>query len=202
MSKDSQTAADAIIIKKYANRRLYDTSSSQYVTLDHLRDLVKRGVDFAVVDAKSGEDLTRGVLAQIIFEEEARGANLLPVDFLRQLISFYGDSLQTVVPGYLNVAMSSFSQQQEELRKSMTDAMSSPQASMAMMQELTERNMEMFGNAIRMFTPFPSTGAAMSEGESASAETAAEQAESGEDLTALRAEMAAMQEKLESLIKK
>jgi polyhydroxyalkanoate synthesis repressor PhaR len=204
MSKDSAKSGDAIIIKKYANRRLYDTSSSQYVTLDHLRDLVKRGVDFAVVDAKSGEDLTRGVLAQIIFEEEARGANLLPVDFLRQLISFYGDSLQSVVPGYLNVAMSNFAQQQEEFRKSMTDAISSPQSSMAMMQELTERNMEMFGNAMRMFAPFPGTGAAMAEaqeGESA-AEAQAEQAETGEDLAALRAEMAAMQEKLEGLIKK
>jgi len=106
-----------IVIKKYANRRLYDTSTSQYVTLDYLRDLVKKGTDFQVVDAKSGEDLTRGVLAQIIFEEESRGANLLPVDFLRQLIGFYGDSLQSVVPGYLQMSMNSFSDTQKEWRK-------------------------------------------------------------------------------------
>ena len=146
-----------IVIKKYANRRLYDTSTSQYVTLDHLRDLVKDGTDFQVVDAKSGEDLTRGVLAQIIFEEESRGANLLPVDFLRQLISFYGDSLQTVVPGYLQMSMNNFAQQQEEMRARMTEAMTSPQASMAMIEETTRRNMEMFGQAMRMFTPFGTT---------------------------------------------
>ena len=202
MAQQAQGGPEAIIIKKYANRRLYDTSSSQYVTLDHLRDLVKRGVDFAVVDAKSGEDLTRGVLAQIIFEEEARGANLLPVEFLRQLISFYGDSLQSVVPGYLNVAMSNFAQQQEDLRKQITEAMTTPQASMAMMEDLTRRNMEMFGQAMRMFAPFqPGVGPA-AEGETeARAEKSAAEAETGEDIAALRAEMAAMQEKLSKLVK-
>lgn len=186
-----------IIIKKYANRRLYDTSTSQYVTLDYLRDLVKKGTDFQVVDAKSGDDLTRGVLAQIIFEEEARGANLLPVDFLRQLIGFYGDSLQTVVPGYLQMSMNSFAQQQEEFRERMTEAMTSPQASMAMIEEQTRRNMEMFGQAMRMFSPF----AGQEDAASDTTRTAPEKdGKDGEDLGAMREELDAMRAKLDQLM--
>ena len=185
-----------IVIKKYANRRLYDTSTSQYVTLDYLRDLVKKGTDFQVVDAKSGDDLTRGVLAQIIFEEESRGANLLPVEFLRQLIGFYGDSLQTVVPGYLQMSMNSFAQQQEEFRERMTEAMTSPQASMAMIEEQTRRNMEMFGQAMRMFSPF--TG--QEETASDSARTVPEKDKDGEDLGAMREELDAMRAKLDQLM--
>ena len=105
-------SAETIVIKKYANRRLYDTSASRYVTLDHLRELVKDNKTFQVIDAKSGDDLTRSVLAQIIFEEESKGETLLPVEFLRQLISFYGDSMQSMVPGYLNMTMDSFAHQQ------------------------------------------------------------------------------------------
>jgi polyhydroxyalkanoate synthesis repressor PhaR len=186
-----------IVIKKYANRRLYDTSTSQYVTLDYLRDLVKKGTDFQVVDAKSGDDLTRGVLAQIIFEEEARGANLLPVDFLRQLIGFYGDSLQTVVPGYLQMSMNSFAQQQEEFREKMAEAMTSPQASMAMIEEQTRRNMEMFGQAMRMFSPFPAQDDAAS---SDAAKTVPEKDTDSEDLGAMREELDAMRAKLDQLL--
>lgn len=192
-----------IVIKKYANRRLYDTSTSQYVTLDHLRDLVKDGTDFQVVDAKSGEDLTRGVLAQIIFEEESRGANLLPVDFLRQLISFYGDSLQTVVPGYLQMSMNNFAQQQEEMRARMTEAMTSPQASMAMIEETTRRNMEMFGQAMRMFTPFgtaPEQNAPAATPK-AEAPAAPASADEGEDISQMREELDAMRSKLDQLLK-
>ena len=191
-----------IVIKKYANRRLYDTSTSQYVTLDHLRDLVKQGTDFQVVDAKSGEDLTRGVLAQIIFEEEARGANLLPVDFLRQLISFYGDSLQSVVPGYLQMSMNNFAQQQEEFRSRMTEAMTNPPASMAMLEEQTRRNMEMFGQAMRMFTPF-TPGAPDAAAETKAPETAPKSAEDDKkDVDAMRAELDAMKAKLDKLLDK
>lgn len=193
----SKGSASVIVIKKYANRRLYDTSTSQYVTLDHLRDLVKNGTDFQVVDAKSGEDLTRGVLAQIIFEEEARGANLLPVDFLRQLISFYGDSLQSVVPGYLQMSMNNFAQQQEEFRSRMTEAMTSPQASMSMLEEQTRRNMEMFGQAMRMFTPFQ--GGAGTEAEAPAQPAPA--AKEGDDVAAMRAELDAMRAKLDKLVK-
>lgn len=190
--------ASLIVIKKYANRRLYDTSTSQYVTLDHLRDLVKQGTDFQVVDAKSGEDLTRGVLAQIIFEEEARGANLLPVDFLRQLISFYGDSLQSVVPGYLQMSMNNFAQQQEEFRSRMTEAMTNPPASMAMLEEQTRRNMEMFGQAMRMFTPFG--GATGPEAASSAAPEAA--TDDKDDVNEMRAELDAMKAKLDKLLDK
>lgn len=189
-----------IVIKKYANRRLYDTSTSQYVTLDHLRDLVKDGTDFQVVDAKSGEDLTRGVLAQIIFEEESRGANLLPVDFLRQLISFYGDSLQSVVPGYLQMSMNNFAQQQEEMRSRMTEAMTSPQASMAMMEDATRRNMEMFGQAMRMFTPFNATPDADTPAPAEPKPEPAPAAEDGEDISQMREELDSMRAKLDQLL--
>ncbi len=198
MSK-SNAKADGIVIKKYANRRLYDTSTSQYVTLDYLRDLVKKGTNFQVVDAKSGEDLTRGVLAQIIFEEESRGANLLPVDFLRQLIGFYGDSLQSVVPGYLQMSMNSFSQQQEEFRDKMTEAMSSPQATMAMLEEQTRRNMELFGQTMRMFTPFP-VGASDSADDATKSEAAPES--KPENLSALREELDSLRAKMDQLLDK
>ena len=193
----SKGKADGIVIKKYSNRRLYDTSTSQYVTLDYLRDLVKKGTDFQVVDAKSGEDLTRGVLAQIIFEEESRGANLLPVDFLRQLIGFYGDSLQSVVPGYLQMSMNSFSQQQGEFRDKMSEAMSSPQATMAMLEEQTRRNMELFGQTMRMFTPFQA--GATPEAESGAAP---EPEGKPEDLSALREELDSLREKMDQLLDK
>ena len=199
MTKSNGKSSE-IVIKKYANRRLYDTSTSQYVTLDYLRDLVKKGTDFQVIDAKSGEDLTRGVLAQIIFEEEARGANLLPVDFLRQLIGFYGDSLQSVVPGYLQMSMNSFAQQQEEFRDRMTEAMTSPQASMAMIEEQTRRNMEMFGQAMRMFSPFTAaSGAAPASGETAPASETEDKKE-GDDVAAMREELDAMRAKLDQLL--
>ncbi|OLF71800.1 polyhydroxyalkanoate biosynthesis repressor PhaR [Maricaulis sp. W15] len=190
-----------IVIKKYANRRLYDTSTSQYVTLDYLRDLVKKGTDFQVVDAKSGDDLTRGVLAQIIFEEESRGANLLPVDFLRQLIGFYGDSLQSVVPGYLQMSMNSFSQQQEEFRDKMSEAMSSPQATMAMLEEQTRRNMELFGQTMRMFTPFQA-GAASGATTSADSKETDSPDSKPEDLSALREELDSLRAKMDQLLDK
>ncbi|MFS2317078.1 polyhydroxyalkanoate synthesis repressor PhaR [Maricaulis sp. D1M11] len=195
------SSGDVITIKKYANRRLYDTSTSQYVTLDYLRELVKEGKNFRVIDAKSSEDLTRSVLAQIIFEEESRGANLLPVDFLRQLISFYGDSLQNVVPGYLQMSMNNFAQQQEEFRRRMGEAMTSPQASMQLMEEQTRRNMEMFGQAMRMFTPFAAPGATPSApaGEDPAAETPATKSE--DDMATMRAELDAMRAKLDKLVK-
>ena len=185
--------AGTIVIKKYANRRLYDTSASRYVTLDHLRDLVKEGKDFQVVDAKSGEDLTRGVLAQIIFEEESKGETLLPVEFLRQLIGFYGDSMQSMVPGYLNMSMDSLAKQHAEMREKMTEAMGSPTASMAMMEEATKRNMEMFQQAMSMFSPFAQ--AASNAATAAPADTG----EDKQDVDALRAELDAMKAKLDKL---
>lgn len=189
-----KNAADPVIIKKYANRRLYDTSSSQYVTLDYVRELVKSGRDFTVVDAKSGEDLTHGVLSQIIFEEEARGENLLPLPFLRQLIQYYGDSLQSVVPSYLEATMEAFSSQQEEMRERFAGSLQSPQAIMEAFQQQSRRNMEMFGQAMQMFAPFvPGAG-----GPEKSA-TDARAAEESDDLKAMRAELDAMRAKIDKL---
>lgn len=190
---------DPIIIKKYANRRLYDTSASRYVTLDHLRELVREGRDFKVMDAKSSEDLTRGVLAQIIFEEESKGETLLPVEFLRQLITFYGDSMQSVVPSYLQMSMEAFAHQQQAMRDKMTGAMGGTMggSSMAMLEEQTKRNMAMFQQAMQMFTPF-STGAAMPDQTAPS--PAAEPAKA-DDVQSLRDELEAMRQKLDQLAK-
>ena len=128
-----------IIIKKYANRRLYDTSTSSYVTLDHLSDLVRAGTDFEVRDAKSGEDLTRSVLTQIIYENETKGEGALPLNFLRQLIGFYGGGAQSMLPAWLDMSMNSFAESQERWKKAMGGA-----HPMAMFENQARRNMEMF----------------------------------------------------------
>ena len=143
---------DVITIKKYANRRLYNTATSSYVTLDHLCQMVKDGEDFVVYDAKTGENITRSVLTQIIVEEESKGQNLLPIGFLRQLISFYGDSLQMVVPRYLDHAMSTFTENQERTRGNMQNALGD-MFPFGQFEELTKQNMAMFENAFSMFTP-------------------------------------------------
>lgn len=143
---------DAITIKKYANRRLYNTATSSYVTLDHLCQMVKDGVDFVVYDAKTGEDITRAVLTQIIVEEEAKGQNLLPIGFLRQLISFYGDNLQMVVPGYLESSMAAFAQNQERMRSYMQEAFGGMYP-FGSIEDMTKRNLAMLEQAMTMFTP-------------------------------------------------
>ena len=121
---DKNQKDDPIVIKKYANRRLYNTGSSTYVTLEDLAELVKKGDEFVVQEAKTGEDITRSVLAQIIFEQEGKdGQNMLPINFLRQLISFYGDSMQNLVPSYLDASMQSLAREQEKFREQMTSAM-------------------------------------------------------------------------------
>src|SRR6201993_120440 len=136
-----------ITIKKYANRRLYNTQTSSYVTLDHLCEMVKDGADFEVRDARTGEDITRSVLTQIIFEEEAKGQNLLPVRFLRQLIKFYGDSLQAFVPGYLDLSMESFTKNQEEMRNRMAEAFG---GGSQVFENMTRQNLAMFERAMKM----------------------------------------------------
>ncbi len=123
MNETKSGATGPIVIKKYANRRLYNTHTSSYVTLDHLCEMVKEGVEFEVRDARTGEDITRQVLAQIIFDEENKGQHLLPLQFLRQLIRFYGDSLQAFVPSYLEMSMESFTKNQHEMRQKFTDAL-------------------------------------------------------------------------------
>lgn len=142
-----------IIIKKYANRRLYDTNASAYVTLDHLSKLVRDGKDFIVQDAKTGQDLTRSVLAQIIFEQENRQDGVLPVSFLRQLIQFYGDSFQSLLPAYLELSMNSFATQQEKWREHMGRALSET-ASSGNFDDQIRKNMELFEETMRIFAPY------------------------------------------------
>lgn len=142
-----------VVIKKYANRRLYNTATSAYVTLDHLSQMVKDKTDFVVYDAKTGDDITRSVLTQIIFEEESKGGQtLLPIPFLRQLISFYGDSLQGVVPQYLEMSMTQFARNQEQMRRYMQNAFGfNP---FQQFESMGKQNMAMFEQAMRMFNPF------------------------------------------------
>src|ERR1700752_537969 len=145
--------AEPVTIKKYANRRLYNTGTSTYVTLEDLAAMVKTGEDFVVYDAKTGEDITRSVLTQIIFEQENKeGQNLLPIAFLRQLIRFYGDSMQMLVPRYLEVSIESLTREQEKFRQQMAQAFGvSP---FGALEDQVRRNMEMFERAFAMFTPF------------------------------------------------
>ena len=151
MSEDKAQPAAPVIIKKYANRRLYNTQTSSYVTLDHLCEMVKEGVDFEVRDARSGDDITRSVLTQIIFEEEAKGQNLLPIRFLRQLIRLYGDSLQSFVPGYLDLSMDGFAKNQEALRTRVAEAFGGGTQAF---EAITRQNIAMFERAMKMFSPF------------------------------------------------
>ena len=155
---------DQIIIKKYANRRLYNTATSKYVTLDDLAEMVKAGTNFEVVDARSGENITRSVLTQIIFEEESKGHNLLPVSFLRQLIQFYGDSLQTMVPNYLEASMDAFSQNQDRMREYMKGAIGHSMNPFAQWEELGRQNIAMFERAFQMFAPYGAGGGEGTEG--------------------------------------
>jgi polyhydroxyalkanoate synthesis repressor PhaR len=171
---ETTTASPPVVVKKYANRRLYNTESSSYVTLDDLAQMVRAGRDFVVYDAKSGDDITRGVLTQIIVEEEAKGSHLLPESFLRQLIGFYGGGLQGVLPRYLELTMQGFARQQEELRRGMEQAFK-PFG----LEEMSTRNMAMMERAMNLFSPFGARG----EVEALKAENAELKAE----LEALRA---------------
>jgi len=154
-----EAPAQPVVVKKYANRRLYNTESSSYVTLEDLANMVRQGRDFIVFDAKSGEDITRSVLTQIIVEEEAKGRNLLPESFLRQLIGFYGDSLQTVLPRYLEFAMAGFARQQEQMRRSVEQAMGGfiPFGGIPGLEEVGKQNMAMLERAMSLFAPFRPT---------------------------------------------
>ena len=183
-----QNAGDGtVIIKKYANRRLYNTETSSYITLDHLAAMIREGRDFKVVDAKSDVDITHNVLTQIIMEEEARGQTMLPVNFLRQLIAMYGDSMQAMVPGYLEASMDSFRRNQEQFKSAVEGAFANTPFA-----EVATRNMAMFEAAAAAFkTP----GAAVPEAPAPVA------SEGGDDVSALKAELARLQDKIEKLAK-
>jgi polyhydroxyalkanoate synthesis repressor PhaR len=157
---DSDQAAGSkpVVVKKYANRRLYNTATSSYVTLEDLAKMIKEGGDFIVHDAKTGEDITRPVLTQIIVEQEQKGQNLLPISFLRQLIGFYGDSMQFLVPGYLEQAMVSFARNQDQMRDSLRATFGI--FPFGQFEEMGKQNMALFEQALKMLSPYPSNGAA------------------------------------------
>jgi polyhydroxyalkanoate synthesis repressor PhaR len=197
-SAGSKSNGDRVVIKKYANRRLYNTASSSYVTLDHLAEMVKEGVDFVVYDAKTNEEITRSVLTQIIFEEESRGQNLLPIQFLRQLIRFYGDQMQSFVPGYLEMSLDGFARQQERFREQMTGALGGA-PSFNLFEEQVRQNIAMFDRAMKMFTPF----AFPARGEEGHAETpTAPAAPADQSLAELKQQMEEMQRQLAKLAAK
>lgn len=201
MVEKSSDTDDAIVIKKYANRRLYNTATSSYVTLDTLCAMVKEGQIFVVQDAKTGEDITRSVLTQIIFEEESKGQNLLPISFLRQLIGFYGDSLQTMVPGYLDSAMAAFTHNQDRFRQHMTDNMGDGNP-FRQMEELGRQNMAMFQQAMGIFTPFARTAGNSDGYTPAEQPPAPERPNEGDghgELDRLRQQLAQMQRQLDRL---
>lgn len=196
---------DPVVIKKYANRRLYNTGTSTYVTLEDLAEMVKRNEEFVVQDAKSGDDITHPVLTQIIFELENKdGQNMLPVSFLRQLIAFYGDQMQAVVPTFLEQSMIAFAKEQERFREQMKSMMGKPfdmakmPTPMKALEEQTKRNMEMFQNAIRLFSPFPPVGLAGAK-EPEEDLAAAKAPEKSDDLQQLKDQIAAMQRKIDSM---
>ncbi|HEX9360726.1 MAG TPA: polyhydroxyalkanoate synthesis repressor PhaR [Bradyrhizobium sp.] len=183
-------------IKKYANRRLYNTGTSTYVTLEDLAAMVKEGEDFLVYDAKTGDDITRSVLAQIIFEQENKaGQNLLPTTFLRQLIRFYGDSMQMVVPRYLEQSIDTLTREQEKFRKQLTTTFS--MTPFAPLEEHVRRNMEMFERTFSMFKPF----AAPRTGSTAEPDKTSEPAPEEANIDDLRRQMKEMQERLERMSK-
>ena len=184
---------EPVTIKKYANRRLYNTGTSTYVTLEDLATMVKDGDDFVVFDAKTGEDITRSVLAQIIFEQENKeGQSLLPIAFLRQLIRFYGDSMQMLVPRFLEQSMTSLTSQQDKFRQQMAQAFGV--GGFGAMEDQVRRNMEMFEKTFAMFTPF-----VRGQGTSPGPDAPAEKPQSSGDMDELRRQVDELQKRLDKL---
>jgi polyhydroxyalkanoate synthesis repressor PhaR len=187
-------ASQTVVIKKYANRRLYDTETSSYITLDLLSQMTREGRDFVVVDAKTGEDITHNVLTQIIMEEEQRGENMLPVSFLRQLISLYGNSMQSLVPQYLEASMDAFRKNQLQFQQAMEGAFAG-----GPFAEIAKRNMEMFKAAASAFRPgMPIPGMPI-PGMPGEEQGGASQATS--EVAELKAQLAALNAKIENLSK-
>ena len=202
MARDTDQENRPVIIKKYANRRLYNTDTSTYVTLEDLAEMVRSERDFVVYDAKTGEDLTHSVLTQIIVEQESRGTNLLPIGFLRQLIRFYGDSMQRLVPSYLEFSLDSLTRQQEQYRRKFAHAFGT--AAFEAMQEQVRKNFATFEKALGLFSPFT---AGMEQGDTKNDHAPAQDGNSeapkatssDEEIANLKAELNAMQDRLEHL---
>jgi polyhydroxyalkanoate synthesis repressor PhaR len=195
---DSDQAAGSkpVVVKKYANRRLYNTATSSYVTLEDLAKMIKEGGDFIVHDAKTGEDITRPVLTQIIVEQEQKGQNLLPISFLRQLIGFYGDSMQFLVPGYLEQAMVSFARNQDQMRDSLRTTFGI--FPFGQFEEMGKQNMALFEQALKMLSPYPSNGAA---GKPAPTDTPPAAESEDPRLKRLETQLDAMRRQLDALTK-
>ena len=190
------------VIKKYANRRLYHTGTSAYVTLDDLAEMVRSGEEFVVQDAKTGEDITRGVLGQIIFDAESKGGGLLPIAFLRQLITFYDGRMQTIVPTYLEHSLASFAREQERLRQQWIDA--AGEKAFSVIEDQVRRNMDMFQRSMRMFMPFAASEPPSPPQPAPPPAGVQPQAQQGgdnlaQDVAALRAELATLQARMETL---
>ena len=186
----SRSASDTVIIKKYANRRLYNTETSSYITLDHLAAMTREGRDFKVLDARTDEDITHAVLTQIIMDEETRGQTLLPVSFLRQLIALYGDSMQSMVPQYLEASMEAFRRNQQQFRSAMEGAFAG-----GPFAEIARRNIEMFEVAASAFKPKGGAGAMPANGNAPAAPAPSK----GEDIAVLKEQLASLQAKLDKL---
>ena len=193
MAKTEDGKSERIVIQKYANRRLYNKATSTYITLDNLAEMVREGADFVVYDAKTGEDITRKVLTQIIFEEENRGENLLPIQFLRQLIGFYGNNMQALVPTYLEMSMDAFTRQQEQFRGQFAKAFGAAPGA-GIYEEQVRQNLAMFDRAMKMFTPF-----AFGKPDEPKPAPEAKPASGDDELTALRKQMEEMQRQLAKL---
>lgn len=201
MARDANQENRPVIVKKYANRRLYNTDTSTYVTLEDLAGMVRSERDFVVYDAKTGEDLTHAVLTQIIVEQESRGTNLLPIGFLRQLIRFYGDSMQRLVPSYLEFSLDSLTRQQEQYRRRFSHSFGT--AAFDAMQEQVRKNFDTFERALGLFSPFSGGAADETKNDhpaAAAGVNAAPKSPAGDDEIAnLKAELSAMQDRLEQL---
>ena len=189
---------ETVVIKKYANRRLYNTATSAYVTLEDLAKMVREGTEFVVYDAKSNDDLTRQILTQIIFEEESRGEALLPVQFLRQLIGFYGGQMQGILPSYLEMSLDNFSRQQEQIRGQFSKAFGATPGA-GLMDEAVKRNMAMFSDAMKMWPGF----GALTPGAMAAATAATEPrtAPAADPLAEMRRQMDEMRSQIDKLSK-
>ena len=197
-SSDQPAGGKPTVVKKYANRRLYNTATSSYVTLEDLATMIKQGGDFVVYDAKTGEELTRSVLTQIIVEQEQKGQNLLPINFLRQLISFYGDSMQFLVPGYLEQAMVAFARNQEQMRNSLRTTFGI--FPFGQFEEMGKQNMALFEQALKMLSPYGRDTKAAPAGKPEPAARSREASEAEDPrLQRLEAQIEALRHQLEAL---
>ncbi|MGI9383334.1 MAG: polyhydroxyalkanoate synthesis repressor PhaR [Methyloligellaceae bacterium] len=204
VTNEAESQQDPVIIKKYANRRLYNTDTSTYVTLEDLATMVRAERDFVVYDAKSGEDLTHAILTQIIVDQESKGQNLLPVRFLRQLIRFYGDSIERLVPSYLEFSLDKLTREQDRYRKQFANAFGT--GPFDAMQEQARQNFAVFEKAMGVFTPF-TPGAPGSPSQNAEAENGSQDAANAseratsetDEIAALKAQLSDMQQKLDQL---